>query len=352
MIDRTPMQSGDARILKELEGLVRETFLLWDEKRVGFSWRHYYFNHTQRVRMLSLSIGRNEGADLRKLEYAALLHDITKRYDGPFLTDKDGKRIVDEDGFWRNEMLLPNPDKSNIVTRLYEEYYQAMYGRPGGSLLHNVSGAFIAGMILRRYGFAEDFCDGVSSIILTHLKPSESSTEKMERFNSNLEGRILYETDTIDSNLGLVAFFRNIGIHTYNMVKRAGKAELKEYIEGIPRWLDMKEDFLPRMQTDTGRKIGEARQRRNWEIWSLIEREKENFELNETYGILGIVKYFMSCCEDPNLREQMDYVENQWIPERRRMLASENPRREAAERSLNSAINFHSLLAKEIRGEI
>ena len=340
-----PARTDDAWILEELEKLVRETFLLWDEKRVGFSWRHYYFNHTQRVRMLSLSIGREEGADLRKLEYAALLHDITKRYDGKFLTDKDGRRVVDKDGFWKNETLLPNPNKGNIVTQLYEEYHQT-------GKLHNISGAFIAGMLLRRYGFPENFCDSVSSIIAAHLKPSESSTKKTWEFNRNLEGRILYEADTIDANLGMVAFFRNIGIHTYNMVERTGKADLREYIEGIPRWLNMKEDFLPRMQTDTGRKMGEARQRRNWEIWSQIEQEKENFELNETYGILGVVKYFMSCCQDPNLQEQMSYLENEWIPERRRMLINENSRRGDAERSLRSAINFHSLLAREIRGEI
>ena len=112
MAGRAPTPSDDARILKEIEELVQETFLLWDEKRVGFSWRYYFFNHTQRVRMLSLSIGRKEGADLRKLEYAALMHDITKRYDGNFLTDKDGKRVVDEHGFWKNEMLPPNPNKS------------------------------------------------------------------------------------------------------------------------------------------------------------------------------------------------------------------------------------------------
>jgi hypothetical protein len=345
MTGDAPTRSDDARILSELEELVKETFLLWNEKRVGFSWRYYYFNHTQRVRNLSLTIGRQEGADLRKLEYAALLHDITKRYDGGFLTDKDGKRIVDEDGFWRNEMLPPDPSKSNIVTQLYGKHDQAYK-------LHNVSGAFIAGMILRRYGFSEDFCDGVSSVVLAHLRPSELSTEKMREFNRNLEGRILYEADTIDSNLGLVAFFRNIGIHTYNMVRRSGKADLKAYIEGIPRWLDMKEDFLPRMQTDTGCKVGKARQERNRSIWSQIAREKGDFELNEIYGTLGIVKYFMSCCEDPNLQEQMAYVENEWIPERRIMLASENSRREAAERSLKSAMEFHSLLAKEIQGEI
>ena len=207
-------------------------------------------------------------------------------------------------------------------------------------------------MILRDYGFPEDFCDGVGSIIRTHLKPSESNLEKTREFNENLEGRILHEADTIDSNLGLVAFFRNIGIHTYSMMQRTGKADLKDYIEGIPRWLNMKEDFLPRMQTNTGRKRGEERQKRNWEIWSLIEKEKEDFELNEKYGILGIVKYFMSCCEDPNMQEQMAYVENEWLPERRSMLPSENSRREDAERSLNSAVDFHSLLAKEIRGEL
>ena len=345
MVDGIPTPSDDARILGELEELARETFQLWDEKRVGFSWRHYYFNHTQRVRMLSLSIGKHEDADLRKLEYAALMHDITKRYDGQILTDKDGKRVVDEDGFWRNETLPPNPNKSNIVTRLYTEHDQAYK-------VHNESGAFIAGMILRDYGFPEDFCDGVGSIIRTHLKPSESNLEKTREFNENLEGRILHEADTIDSNLGLVAFFRNIGIHTYSMMQRAGKADLKDYIEGIPRWLNMKEDFLPRMQTNTGRKRGEERQKRNWEIWSLIEKEKEDFELNEKYGILGIVKYFMSCCEDPNMQEQMAYVENEWLPERRSMLPSENSRREDAERSLNSAVDFHSLLAKEIRGEL
>ncbi len=136
------------------------------------------------------------------------------------------------------------------------------------------------------------------------------------------------------------------------MLQRNGKAELSEYIEGIPRWLNMKEDFLPRMQTDTGGKWGAARQKRNWEIWSLIEKEKENFELNEKYGILGIVKYFMSCCDDPNMQEQMDYIESEWVPEREKMLSSENSGRDAAERSLNSAIDFHSLLAKEIKGEL
>lgn len=336
-------QIDEARILKELEGLVKETFMLWDEKRIGFSWRHYFFNHTQRVRALSVTIAKNEGADHRKIEYASLLHDITKRYDGGFLTDKDGKRIVNEDGFWLNETLLPK--RTNIVTQLYDEHNLAQ-------TLHNVSGAVITERLLKNYGFPDDFCADVGSIVLTHLKPNETSTEKIKAFNSNLEGRILYEADTIDSNLGLTAFFRNIGIHTYYMVERTGRIDLKEYIDGIPRWLNMKEEFLPRMQTETGRRIADARQKRNWEIWSWIEREKENFEVNEQYGVLGVVKYFMDCYDDPNMSEQMAYLENEWIPARKLMLESENSKRELSEQGLKSALEMYSLIVRECMGEI
>jgi len=338
-------QLDDAHILSELENLVKETFMLWDEIRVGFSWRYYFFNHTQRVRNLSLTIGKQEGADLRKIEYAALLHDITKRYDGQFLTDKDGKRVINEDGFWLNEMLMPNPNKSNIMTQLFEEHNLAYK-------IHNESGAVIANQLLKQYGLPDDFCESVASTIAGHLKPNESSTEKMKQFMDNLEARIIYEADTMDSNLGLTAFFRNIGIHTHFMVEKSGTADLKEYIEGIPKWLDMKQDFIPSMQTETGRKVGEARQNRNWHIWHQIEKEKEDFDLNETYGILGIVKYFMSCHKDPSMCEQVAYVESDWIPEREKMLVSENSKKEMAQQGLDRAIEFHSLLAKEASGEI
>lgn len=335
----------DAKILGELEELVRETFTLWDEIRVGFSWRYYFFNHTQRVRRLCQTIGKQEGADLRKLEYASLLHDITKRYDGNFLTDKDGKRVINEDGFWLNEMLYPNPNKSNIVTELYKENNLDYK-------IHNVSGGIIARLLLKRYGLPDDFCEGVESAIINHLKPNESSTEKLKEFMNNLEGRIIYEADTMDSNLGLMAFFRNIGIHTHFAVQRNGKYDLKEYLSGIPRWLDMKQDFIPNMQTETGLKIGKARQQRNWDVWHLIEKELEDYEVNETYGIIAVVKYFMSCHEDPNMAEQMIYTEKVWIPERNEMLRNENSRKAIAEQSLSRAKEFLSLMNMEMMGEI
>jgi HD superfamily phosphohydrolase YqeK len=335
----------DVRILNELENLVKETFMLWDEKRVGFSWRHYFFNHTQRVRKLGLTIGKQEGADLRKLEYAALLHDITKRYDGDFLNDKDGKRVINEDGFWLNQMLMPNPSKSNIITQLFSEN-KLEYK------IHNESGATIAKLLLKKYGLPDDFCEKVASAISVHLKPNESSTEKMKNFTDNLEGRIIYEADTMDSNLGLSAFFRNIGIHTYFSVQRNGKADLKEYIESIPKWVNMKDDFLPNMQTKTGLKVAEARQERNRYICSLIEKEKENFEINETYGILGVIKYFMSFHEDPSLTGQMNSLDNEWIPERKQMLVNENSGKEIAQEGIKRAVEFNSLMRKEAEGEI
>lgn len=346
MSNSVQMLVDDAQILSDLEELVRETFTLWDEKWVGFSWRSYFFNHTQRVRKLSLTIGRKEGADLRKLEYAALLHDITKRYDGNFLTDKDGKRVFNEDGLWLNEMLFPNPNKSNIITEIYKEQDLAYK-------IHNDSGGIVAKTLLKRkYGLPDDFCESVALTIANHLKPNETSTEKLNSFMNDMEGRIIYEADTMDSNLGLTAFFRNIGIHTHFAFQKNNNFELREYLSGIPRWLDMKQDFIPSMQTETGKVVGKERQQRNWDVWHQIEKELEDAELNKIYGIISIVEYFMSCHEDPSMAEQMDYVKKVWIPERKQMLANENSNRQKAEESLNRAIEFHSLMEKEMMGEI
>ena len=41
-------------VLNELENLVTDTYSLWDHNRVGFQWRHYTWNHTKRVRAMSV----------------------------------------------------------------------------------------------------------------------------------------------------------------------------------------------------------------------------------------------------------------------------------------------------------
>ena len=113
------------QVLNELETLVADTFGLWEHNRVGFQWRHYTWNHTMRVRAMSMELGRREGGDVKLLEVAGTLHDITKRYDGVILTDDNGKRILDHNGFWLNEMLSPAGTLSLIFTKniIFTEKY-------------------------------------------------------------------------------------------------------------------------------------------------------------------------------------------------------------------------------------
>jgi len=331
------------RHLKEIEDLVRETFSLWDEKRQGFSWRNYYWNHTSRVRALCLEIGRREGADLEKLAYAATLHDITKRYDGRILTDENGRRITDEKGFWITELVMPK--RENLVTKLYHEHN--LY-----RTLHNISGAFIAGEILKRYGFPSDFIESVKLIIEAHLKPLNADEDELKRLYSPLESRILHDADMMDANLGYVAFFRNIQIHTYSMIRRNGRADLRRYVEGLPRWIDMKEGFVERLMTPTARHMGEERQRRKRELWGKLRMELEEFEFNRRYGLLGVIEYFMSCADDPNLVEQMSYLEGRWIPQRLNWIEGEGDTdvRSEARRAVERVIEFKRLLSDEIEG--
>ena len=51
------------KIIDELSQLVAETYQLWDEEWVGFTWRNYTFEHVQRVRALSDLLAEQENAD-------------------------------------------------------------------------------------------------------------------------------------------------------------------------------------------------------------------------------------------------------------------------------------------------
>jgi len=325
-------------ILKELNELVKETFLLWDEIWVGFSWRHYYFNHTQRVRALSLEIGRREGADLRKLEYSALLHDITKRYDGRVLTDSQGKRILDENGFWHNELLMPR--RENVVTRLYRELNQ--FGE-----LHNVSGALVAERLLGFYGLPNDFCSSVGSIIRSHLNPDiyEGGSSQADA----PEKRILYEADTIDANIGLPAFYRNVQIRTHYTRVEKGRSDLEEYVSHIEPWIDGKTFFLDKIGTKTGKHLARQRLNRMRKISRQIRMELEgNLRLGLRYGLLGIIREFMDRNQDPNLQDEIIFLTARWIPQRTRMLKTEKDPN--ARLILHDAEEFCSLLLSEIDG--
>ena len=332
------MSIYDKMILKELNELVKQTFLLWDEIWVGFSWRHYYFNHTQRVRALSLEIGRREGADLRKLEYSALLHDVTKRYDGRILTDSQGNRILDGNGFWHNELMMPR--RGNVVTRLYRELNQ--FGK-----LHNVSGALVAKKLLVSYGLPSSFCSSVGSVIRSHLNPDMYEDGSLPA--DILEKKILYEADTIDANIGLPAFYRNVQIRTHYARVEKGRSDLEEYVSHIEPWIDGKTFSVDKMETKTGKHLARRRLKRMRKISHRIRKELEgNLRLGLRYGLLGIIREFMDRNQDPNLRDEMIFLTTRWIPQRTKMLKTEKDPK--ARLILHDAEEFCSLLLSEIDG--
>ena len=241
---------GDRAVLSELEGLVRETYTLWDEEWVGFSWRNYTYDHVQRVRALARTIGAEEGADDRVLNFAGLLHDITKAYDGEIITDEQGNRVLDENGFWQNETLAPA--RENVVTEVYDRLDLA-------GQLHNVSGAHMADWLLSERGYPGQFRVAVGAGHRGALAGRRRAT---------VEGRSLYDADTIDANIGMPAFYRNIQIGMRRQdVTFAGRGEsfpawlranladhLHEYLtDRVATWIDGKrKDFIPKMTTADG----------------------------------------------------------------------------------------------------
>ena len=154
------------KALAELDQLVAETYQLWDEEWVGFSWRNYTYDHVSRVRALARTLGQREKADDLVIRYGATLHDITKSFDGEILTGPDGKRVVDENGLWLNDYLPPA--RANKLTRLYDQLDLHR-------TVHSKSGAVISNALLDEYGLPKEFRDHVQEVIHTHLMPGALS---------------------------------------------------------------------------------------------------------------------------------------------------------------------------------
>jgi len=338
------------QVLLELEKLVRETFYLWDEIRVGFSWRHYYYNHTLRVRSLCLRMGSLENADLRQLAVAATLHDITKRYDGAIATDAEGNRIVDEQGFWKNQVLLPA--RNNLVTELYRLHN--LFGQ-----MHHNSGAIIADEILKGYRFSSRFRTEVSKIIQAHLRPRHPDPAFEPQIYTKPESQILHDADMIDANLGLVAFYRNIQIHTGQASQRNVQIDLPAYIHNVRNWVESKRSFLPRLLSNPGREVAIARWKRNLQLCEWLEKELEDLDCNLRYGIVGLVQCFMDHHQDPSLSRDLEWAQKVWIPDRRRELDDHNLHNYSTQQpagkhvaSLHRVAEFLRLLEAEVAGEL
>ena len=327
----------------EAEQLVVDTFSLWDVTRVGFSWRKYYLDHTRQVQSLSLRMARELGADPEQLRFAAILHDITKRYDGAILKDAAGKNVVNEEGFWLNETV--DPARGSWITALYDRL--DLHGQ-----IHHVSGATLTQHVLEEFGLPRSFVRPVTKIVAGHLKGRLPPDVQDERYRE-VEVRILYDADTIDPNVGLTAFYRNIQINAGRLLERNESPDLRAYVEGLPRWLDMKEGFRDQMLTERGREICDERQARNREIACMLREELADEAVNRRYGLLGVLEYLFTNPEDPGLHEHAAGLSDAWLPQRERLLAGENELdRDAATQALERSRRFTRMLHGEIAGEL
>lgn len=292
----------------ELDDLVAETHQLWDEDWVGFSWRNYTHEHMRRVRGLAGTLAGAEGADPHVVALAATLHDVTKSYDGEILTGSDGKRIIDANGFWRNETLAPA--RSNAVTEIYDQL-----GLSGS--VHHVSGGAVARVLLERRGFGSSIVDEVEQAIIEHLVATPESS---------LAGKCLYDADTIDANVGMPAFYRNIQITLRGQdTQFAARGEsfkdwlgenlgtfLETYLgERIPAWVEGKaRDFVPKLMTPTGRDVASARLDRLKRTVSEMVSELGDLEQARRHGAIRVVEAFMSRRSNPKLVDELAHAES------------------------------------------
>lgn len=326
----------------EIEATVIDTFSQWEVTRVGFSWRKYYLDHTRQVQNLALRMARELDADPEQLRFAAILHDITKRYDGAVIKDAEGQFVRNEEGFWLNETMQPH--RANWVTRLYDDLGLA-------GQIHHVSGATLAEHVLREFDFPENFVEPVRKIVAGHLK-GKVPPEEHDRRYSEVEVRILYDADTIDPNVGLTAFYRNIQITAGNLLARGESVNLREYVTvNLPRWVRMKDSFRDDMLTELGRQICDERQERNRRLFAALENELTDETLNRNYGLLGVVEQLFTHPEDPSIAEHLVHLRERWIPERKRLLRGEPAmHRDDACEALQRSIVFVELLEREIAG--
>jgi putative nucleotidyltransferase with HDIG domain len=327
----------------EVERVVVDTFSQWDVVRVGFSWRNYYLDHTLQVLNLATRMGRELGADVEQLRYAAILHDVSKRYDGAVRKDSEGRNVLDAEGFWLNETMPP--DRENWVTQLYDRL--GLHGA-----IHHVSGAILTDRILREFGHSDGFIRPVAKIVAGHLKGKVPPEVFDERYREP-EVRILYDADTIDPNVGLTAFYRNIQINAGYSLSSGEPVDLHTYLAKLPRWMEFKESFRDQMLTERGREICEERLQRCRSLFHELQVELADEAVNRKYGLLGVVEHLLTEAEDPSIRRHATGLRQQWLSERERWLAGENELdRDAAAQAVQRSWEFLRLFEGELAGEL
>jgi len=302
---------GDVSL--RLDQLLRQTYSLWEPGWITFTWRAYTYDHVQRVRGLALTLCESEGGDSVVTELAAYLHDITKLYDGEIIVDRDGHRMVDEDGLWHNHFRPPAGH--NRVTELYERLGLA------GSL-HSESGAAIARHLLPEYGIDDTTSGLVAQVIRDHLRPPTDAP---------IESLCLYDADTIDANIGMPSFVRNIYIHLHfydvrrdpaaptiaDVMRTDPMSYLHPYVtERLPTWAAGKRrDFIPRLRTKAGRVLALRRIKRLERLLACLAQELDRLDALGRGGCLPAVVHFMTHTDDPSIAKETAFLANGWLKE-------------------------------------
>ena len=298
-------------LVRSLEQLLAQTYELWDPGWATFNWRAYTYDHVQRVRQLALTLCSREGGDSVTTELAALLHDITKPYDGDYIVNKDGNRIVDSAGYWRNHVR--RPVRRNAVTQLYDQLDLA-------GQLHSESGATIAYHLLRDRGIDRSICARVARTIRHHLRPPG---------RAEIESCCLYDADTTDANIGLPAFVRNIYINLHfhdlrkaqetpavaRLLREDPLAYLSPYVlDRLPSWVASKRrDFIPRLRTGSARDLAQARLERLESVFCCLAQELDAFASNSHGSCLSVILHFMRSRDDPSIASEAEYLADTWL---------------------------------------
>ena len=204
------------------------------------------------------------------------------------------------------------------------------------------------------YDFDPDFVQAATAVVLAHLKPMNLTAEDFKLLYNRIENQILYDADTMDPNVGYTAFFRNIHIHSHFALQR-GNFDLEDYVRNLPRWINSKQEFVDKLLTESSRQVAQARQDRNQHLFLQMVDELDDMEINRKYGLLGIIEYFVGETEDPHFLNQLDYLTNEWLPQRRHWLAEEEKdasARDRAQAAIDRVDEFLTLMTRESQGEL
>ena len=194
------------------------------------------WTHVERVRNLSLRIGKEEGADLFVLELAALLHDIGRK----------------------KEM------------------------KSKGAFCHAEQGAKEAKVILLKLEIEDAFIENIVHCIVTHRKKNSHQPE-------TIEAKCLFDADKLDSigAIGVARDFLFAGHSASNILYTGNEKNLaksrKDYAytkedTAILEWETTLKYTKDKMLTKAGKKIAKSRHEymENFfkEFWLEVECEK------------------------------------------------------------------------------